>query len=288
MTSIIQATVQKFREALARANVNRRRIRQLERRIEKLESSVTEVQQSTEANFDFDLSHIPTVMPLMIIDRVLTHEDSLPGSPTMDGNKMFYWRARRMEVTPTSPPTLIPHKWRVDPDYDTVDYIVLATPGNTGYFKGCRFWGMLSHDWEFRNSMGATLYQGEVVIGIAGEQQGFEARITGPGTNPTLLTKLKFWNWSQFNSGLSKDDSRVSGQVIAGVGGASDFTLPVALQLESVSFDSAMTYMPIDSTFAPRVTLRFVNQWNLSGAPDAGFFVISHATHPATSAECPS
>lgn len=285
MTPIIPAAVKKFRQALAAANVNRRRIRQLERRIEKLESSVTEVQQSTEANFDFDLSHIPAVFPLMIIERIFTHEDSLPGSPTMDGNKMFYWRARRMEVTPTSPPTLIPHKWRVDPDYDTQDYIVIATPGNTGYFPGCRFWGMLSHEWEFRNSEGATLYQGEVVIGLVGEQQGFEARIISSGTNPTMLTKLKFWHWTQFNSGLSQDDSRVSGQVIAGIGGAADFTLPVALQLESASFDEDLTYLPIDTTYTPTATIRFVNQWDLSGAPDAGFFVFNHATHP-DSEEC--
>lgn len=281
---ILQTIENKLDELFSIINGISRQQRQFGRRLDRIQSSHATSDADPLVNYDFNLSHSPSVMPLIITQRVFTHEDAAPGSPSSSGNKMFYWKARRMEVLPSEPPTLNPNKWEADPDFDLQDYIVMATPGNTGFFPGCRFWGILSHETEFRNSSGVTLYQGEVVVPLSGEHLGIEVELNGAGTNPTGVSGLKFYNWTQFFCGLSQEDSRVSGQEIAGVGGAPDFTLPVALQLESASFDSDISSY-IGIPVGTKAFLHYVNFPRYTGAPDAGYFVFNHATHP-DSEEC--
>ncbi len=282
---ILDRIIENFRDVFGRLNAGRRKDKRFGVRLDRIEAALAALKGSTDTGFDVALQHIAPVTPLMIIERLVVGSDET-GYPDIGGIAIDYFRARRMELDPAPYAGETTNRWRVDPDFDTQDYVVMATPGNTGFFPGCRIWACLTHEariWGYDNEI---KYEGEVYVALTGEHNGFAGRAGAPATNPTSTSGLQFYAWDQYFSGVSYLDSRYSGQVIAGVGGAANFTMPAALQLESMSRDPLITnYIGVPA--GTPIWLRYLNK-QIGDIPfSVGVFAFSHATHPETGDECP-
>lgn len=262
-------------DALYRLRGNIRRLdRKYKERFEAIEALIANVRAAPDGPLDAILQNRHHFVPLIITERLLVGADST-GYPSQPDCPIDYFRARRMELDPAPYAGEAYNLWRKDPDDDTGDYFVMATPGNCGLFVGCRIWAVLSHEariWGFDNEI---QYEGDVFIPISGEHLGFFGYINGvedsenPGRYP----------WTQVNTGLSFGDSYYSGLEIPASGEIAAFTFPKALQLESLSRDATFTggYQEI-----PGSTPVFI-RW-VGGSLQT--FVFNHYTLPESDEEC--
>ncbi len=281
---IINRLVDNFRDLYGRLNAGRRKDKRIEARLDRLEAAIAALKGNADAGFDVALQHVAPVTPLMIIERLVVGSDET-GYPDIGGVAIDYFRARRLELDPAPYAGETTNRWRIDPDFDTQDYVVMATPGSTGFFPGCMVWACLTHEariWGYSNEI---KYEGEVYVAIAGEHNGFAGRAGAPAANPTS-TPGQYYAWDQYFSGLSYLDSYFSGQVIEFIDPADpenpfapSFTLPVALQLESLSREAAITsYLGVPA--GTPIWLRYLNK-QIGDVPfSTGVFVFNHATHP--------
>lgn len=285
---IFQTLINNFREVYGVLNSNRRKYKKTIGRLDRLEAAIAALSDSIDPNFDVTLGHIAPIVPLIITRRLEVAINSSGG----DRGSTFveYYKARRIELDPApyTSPSGAPNRWRIDPDFDTKQYVVMAAPGTAGLFPGCRVFAMLAHEARIfgPDPVPTIVYEGEVYLPISGEHQGFWARLSGPPEDGDPFAAMQFYHWDQFGAtGLLLDDCYYNGLVIPGVDGAPDFTMPKALQLESMSRDpAALTHIPVATNAI--AWLRWAPEIPGSVTDPTWGFVFNHATYPL-SEPCP-